>query len=176
MIKFLALIPVVVFLWEHIGSIYHSDTIPSFIIGNATEPFQNISVAVGGYVARVSSYLYHMQLKEMARSAWNLFSKTFLFLLSPVWSIKGYVETAYHEYGSPYVIYIGTIILFLAVAGLLYHYRSKLPFDTTRVSNFLTQNGEKVFLSLAIITGVLCFYYAECIYPYLTIWNTTTVK
>lgn len=171
MIQYFA-IPLILLLWEHFGSIKHLDIKPSFLIGNCTEPVQNFCISFGSYFARFSSYLYHMQLKEMARSAWNLIHSIFLFALAPVWSIKGYIETAYHEYeGSPYVIYLGSAILLILIACLLCRFRSRIPINTTRIAQIFNQNKEGFFLSFLVIGFVTGFYYWEVIYPKLTIWN-----
>lgn len=161
----------IVFLWEHFGQIYQIDHIPTFLIGNCTEPFQQLCRNIGGWVSRFSSYLYHMQLKRVVQTLWNLIMVIGEFSLAPVWSIKGYIEVAYQEYSSPYTIYTGTILLIIAFGTLLYKQRQRIPFikdlSLERITIYLEDNIKWIFIPTALFCTVLVIYYINYIYPTL---------
>ena len=164
-----------ILLWEHFGRINEIDLRPTPLIGNVTQGGKKIFIRAGNYGAWFCSYLYHMHLKEMAYSFWGLATAVAEFLLVPVWSIKGFIESAYNDYGSPYVIYTGGVLLVALFVGIVAHYHDKIPLlrsiDFSRVGNFLSdeENKRRLFLLVVISGFVIATYYGGVIYPTLNI-------
>lgn len=173
MLRLAYLVPVVVFLWEHFGRINDVDIRPTLLVGNVTAIARPYSIKVGEYIARVSSYLYHMHVKEMVYTICNIVSTIIEFLLLPVWMAKGYIETAYQVYGNPYVIYIGSALILGVVVALMVYYKDKIPLlksiNEKNITNFLGSWANYLFLFFTAIVVIVIAYYMMYVYPTLDI-------
>lgn len=167
----IALLFASVVLWEHFGSLNNLDARPTLLIGNCTGPFKKMCISGGEWVARAGSYIYEMHLKEIARSMWNLCNVMFEFILTPVWTIKGYIDYAYQNYDSPYVIYIGSGLQVVLILYLIYRYRETVY--VKRVVKFLF-TYQHVLFWLAIFFLMAGFgYYTAFVHDAL---NITVIK
>lgn len=173
MLKLLLTLFTAIFLWEHFGRINQIDLRPALIIGNCTEPTQKFFTKCGQYIARLSSYLYHMQLKEVAFSLWKLFVVVVEILLSPVWTIKGYIEAAYSEYGSPYIIYTGSALMLIGLLTLLFHYKDRIPLlrslTQKSITTFYQENINLIIFFLIVLCTCPVLYYYHYVYPTLDV-------
>lgn len=159
--------------WEHVFKLNEIDVRPTILIKNCTEPLQEIFIDVGVYFARVSSYLHYMELKEIVRTFYDLVCTILIFLLSPVWSMKGFFETAYNVYGNADTILAGGALLLSILCYIIVKYYDRIPllksFDYKITTNFSFWAKIRWTILFVIAFFVVLFYYVGDVLPTMNI-------
>jgi hypothetical protein len=163
------------FLWEHFGRINDIDSRPTLLIEPLTEFSKCLFIEIGSYFAWISGYAYHLKLGEMAFSLCNLLEAILLFLCTPIWTVKGFIETAYNDYGNPKIIFIGAIVLVFILFAMIITYRDRLPLlrllDYSSVVTYFSNGENQVKLIVfPIVCSMWCYYYYSIsVYPTINI-------
>jgi hypothetical protein len=170
MFKIVAILFGGLFLWEHFGRINHVDLRPTLLIGNCTEPTQKFFIHVGNSIAHISSYLYHMGLEEIIYTLSDLIKTMLVFVLSPVWSAKGFLESVYYYYGNSTLIYIGAALLFITFFGTIVYFQDRLPLKRSIDFKSVIHDSDtaaNVLFAFVVIVIPIFVYYKFCVAPTL---------
>jgi hypothetical protein len=117
-----------VVIFEHVGRLYKFNHLPSTYLSIIAKVFQEKFQLLGTLVARLSSYLTWIDLKEFMQTIHDIGTPIVNIILAPTYFIYGYVKTAAAYVGKSWMIYIGSFLIILALC-LLLHYISLRYFD-----------------------------------------------
>lgn len=142
-----------IFTWEHIGRLYDVNVRPTFILDSITTVAIDVWEFCGRCFAYVSSFIYHLKLKEVAITFKDIGCSSLNFFFAPMFFLEGYFEIA-KTYLNVDIIVVGSAIIVVVIVIALVYWavgnpcrkvRDKVGDDTwqmdERVSNFILYFG-----------------------------------
>lgn len=153
MIKISVLIGLGLFLWEHFGRISDVSFRPTIGINTIIDVLENIFTTIGSFFATISSYLCWIKFQDLWITITDLCTSLFKLITTPVYIIKGYIDTALEYVDSTYKIYIGSFLLIATIAYIMYRYRQSIPLIRSINIKIFSEHMVAVFcLSVIICT------------------------
>ena len=105
----------ILFSWEHFFRLYKFPYRPTVGINKITKQLQTVFEFFGSCIARISSFLMLIDLREIGETFCDLFGSSFNLLTSGIYVLKGYFERSRHYIGNKNLIYLGSFLLALSM-------------------------------------------------------------
>lgn len=115
-----------IFIWEHVARTKNSNVKPSVGINALANALRTGFYAFGKGLSKISSFLTFIELRDLYKTAEDLFKPTIELVASPLESVKGYWETA-KTYKYPIVVAFGTVSIAVATMYLWYLVGHRAP-------------------------------------------------
>lgn len=161
-LKVTVAITIAFILWEHFAGITDPQWKPSVWLLFYVDPLYEAFITFGTRTAQTCSYLYHMQIKRLAQSAWDFFSAVFWVVCTPLGTIKGFIEQAYTYVDGPWMVYVGFVLLVGGVVYGLYKCHTYIPIinriQWDGVRKFVYEKRQVVGIVLVVFIGVVTYY------------------
>lgn len=98
-------------LWEHGAKIRKSEKRPSVLIDKATDVCKEKFTLLGTKIAEIAGLVYYLRLPELFKSYSELLVSSCKFVLSPVYTLYGYIKYYKTAVSKRSAIVIGTIVI-----------------------------------------------------------------
>ena len=109
---------VAVLIAEHVGRKYQSTKRPSVALAYSADKCQKFFQWLGEQFAWASSYLTQLDLKDVGVTLYDVGKPTVDLMLSPFYSIYGYLKRAMSYQNKSWLVYVGSgLLTTLALAG-----------------------------------------------------------
>jgi hypothetical protein len=111
-----------------------------------------------------------MGLEEIIYTLSDLIKTMLVFVLSPVWSAKGFLESVYYYYGNSTLIYIGAALLFITFFGTIVYFQDRLPLKRSIDFKSVIHDSDtaaNVLFAFVVIVIPIFVYYKFCVAPTL---------
>lgn len=119
---------VAVFVWEYIAKIKELKYKPSLYLSMIAALFMKFFELIGRLIAKISSFYTLFDFKQLIETLHDLIKPLIQLMISPYYTIKGYVVTM-KIYNHSYLVPIGSLTLVVGMLYLVYVYFSLTPFD-----------------------------------------------
>lgn len=91
---------------QHVSNVNEWNRSPKTELIRVFDWSSQLAANVGKLLARLCSYLYHLQLHKLGKAFWDVLGPILQFLTLPYYFLDGYVRQAL-SYTHPSVIYLG---------------------------------------------------------------------
>lgn len=112
----------ILFVWEHCFRLYNNPFRPVVGINKVTDLLKTCFNFVGTWIAKISSFLILVDLKEVRKTFYDMFGACTHLLFSWMYILQGYLEWSRQYLGQRNLVYLGS---FLLAVGTWYVWHSQ---------------------------------------------------